>query len=48
MRRQTSIRLGEDELEQLHTVKKEIYGPDIAESVPHGQALQELIDAYEE
>ena len=47
MPRETSIRLGTDELEQLRTVKREIYGEDIAESVPHGLALQELIDSYQ-
>ena len=45
--RKTSIKLSTEELEQLHTVKKELYGPDIAERVPHGQALTDLIDAYQ-
>jgi hypothetical protein len=45
--RKTSISLSKSELEQLHTVKKELYGDDIAERVPHGQALTDLIDAYQ-
>jgi hypothetical protein len=46
--RGTTIKLSKAELQRLKDVKTDIYGGDVAEAVPHGQALQELIDAYEE
>lgn len=45
--RQTSIRLSTEELQQLKSVKKEIYGEEIAPNVPHAKALEHLIEAYQ-
>jgi len=47
VRRDTTIKLSTEELSRLKTVKDEIYGEEIAPNIPHGKALQHLIDTYQ-